>query len=1088
MRKQTHLKKALSLALAAAMAVSVCTTALADEPNTADMTESTTVTEVQDDEITTEQPVAEDTEKKQEESETETPEAEEDKAVEDAEGEEQADVKEETLPTDESSAKENSAENDVALLTDEETTNPVSTTLQEQINAAQNGDTITLDKDYTEKLTIDAGKSLTLNLNGHTLANVSGTRTLMNSGELIVVGPGTIKNDAGKYALYNNGGKLTIVSGRIEGELYSAKRQKQNPEVIIKGGEFLGNVTNKVANTMTITGGTFKNEPSRSIINNTDYEAVASGDMWVVQRKADVAKIGETGYTSLGNALAAVQSGDTIQLLASVSSSSFTVKDGKKLTIDLNGQNITLSKNTNITVENGSLNVTGQGSIIGNTEEGKDYPTFNIVGSDSNVADYSVVTIGKDVTVSNDNWYGIGVRPANKDSSASYGVKVNIEGKIVAPYGITVNGAIKEETGNIPEITIAETGEINSTSTAKSSALYAAGYGKYTVNGTVKGTDFGVEIRAGELVVGETAEISSTTAPTECEANGNGSTTKGAGVSISQHSTGLPVTVTINGGTISACTPVYEVNPQNNPDSAIEKVHVTINNGKFNGKAAAVYAKDESTTTIVNGLFNIYTPAISDLNKLIRTEGMTIVENTDPDTKDAYPFTVGKKEETAEVTVNSDVAVKDSEVKAPDADAKIDTGKEKEVKDVASKTSFNTKEDASASEENPTQDTLEKAGDAAVKKELTPVIKDAKEDQYKEEVSNAQTELTYVVMPYLDIQPKAYTETVEPEDAGEVTVLTLDITPKYNLVLTDKDTAQNAKSDPNEIRTENSASGTKNAIVVSEGNDLKVEGTVKLDLPVNGDVVNALTGKDVFVLHDHEGTKYIYEATLEGNTISFENPNGFSDFSIVAVAQNTGVTINFEGIGDKSYTMSDVAAKTEFPAASKDGYTFKGWQIGDKIVTNMDYALWTALDKAAENAATPVFEKNPAPAASGDSSSASTPAPTATTAPSVGGSEVYYTCVACGHHDWTATAEGYKCNYCDHLESVKQLSGYANVKGTYEPKTSTAKAAAAGKSDVKSSSAIPQTSDDMPIIPIAVIAIAALLGLGVTVVLKRKHN
>ena len=40
----------------------------------------------------------------------------------------------------------------------------------------------------------------------------------------------------------------------------------------------------------------------------------------------------------------------------------------------------------------------------------------------------------------------------------------------------------------------------------------------------------------------------------------------------------------------------------------------------------------------------------------------------------------------------------------------------------------------------------------------------------------------------------------------------------------------------------------------------------------------------------------------------------------------------------------------------------------------------------------------------------------------------------------------------------------------------------------KTMSAIPQTSDDMPVTALTVIALAALLGLGVTVVMKRKHE
>ena len=76
---------------------------------------------------------------------------------------------------------------------------------------------------------------------------------------------------------------------------------------------------------------------------------------------------------------------------------------------------------------------------------------------------------------------------------------------------------------------------------------------------------------------------------------------------------------------------------------------------------------------------------------------------------------------------------------------------------------------------------------------------------------------------------------------------------------------------------------------------------------------------------------------------------------------------------------------------------------------------------------------------------------------------------------------GSKCDTCGHLESAKQLSGYANVKGVYTPQTT-------GAAQAAKASTIPQTSDDMPIIPIVVISIAALLGLGVTAYLKKKQN
>ena len=96
----------------------------------------------------------------------------------------------------------------------------------------------------------------------------------------------------------------------------------------------------------------------------------------------------------------------------------------------------------------------------------------------------------------------------------------------------------------------------------------------------------------------------------------------------------------------------------------------------------------------------------------------------------------------------------------------------------------------------------------------------------------------------------------------------------------------------------------------------------------------------------------------------------------------------------------------------------------------------------------------------------------------------YYTCKACGYHDWTAVDGGYKCNHCGYIESVKQLAGYPNVKGT----ATVGKAAANAGTTKAAMSAIPQTSDDMPITALAIAAIAALLGLGVTVALKRKNQ
>ena len=99
---------------------------------------------------------------------------------------------------------------------------------------------------------------------------------------------------------------------------------------------------------------------------------------------------------------------------------------------------------------------------------------------------------------------------------------------------------------------------------------------------------------------------------------------------------------------------------------------------------------------------------------------------------------------------------------------------------------------------------------------------------------------------------------------------------------------------------------------------------------------------------------------------------------------------------------------------------------------------------------------------------------------------MYYTCPACGYHDWTATSEGYRCNNCGYLESTKQLSGYSNVKGVYEPKSGAAAAPAAA--NAVNTSGVPQTSDDLPLGLLIVVAIAAAGAVCGLVVLRKRSK
>ena len=160
-------------------------------------------------------------------------------------------------------------------------------TLQAAINAAQDGQTVTLLADATEDATIAAGKNITLDLGGKTLMNTnSGKATLtIAKGATATVKNGSIVGGTGYYTIDNygaatledvtatagntdssmirNDGTLTIESGSYSGGLNVVKSEEDST-LNINGGKFeLSYATNGYTGVVfaygntTITGGEF---------------------------------------------------------------------------------------------------------------------------------------------------------------------------------------------------------------------------------------------------------------------------------------------------------------------------------------------------------------------------------------------------------------------------------------------------------------------------------------------------------------------------------------------------------------------------------------------------------------------------------------------------------------------------------------------------------------------------------------------------------------------------------------------------------------------------------------------------------------
>lgn len=143
------------------------------------------------------------------------------------------------------------------------------TTLASAIAEADNK-TVTLLKDVTEDLVIPADKTVTLDLNGKKLTNVS-SNTITNNGTLTITGEGTVDNVThAKAAVWNNVGGTVIIDGgtytRSAEASTSATNSGNNSYYVIDN-----------YGTLTINKGTFKFSDNNtgafsSLIHNGWYD------------------------------------------------------------------------------------------------------------------------------------------------------------------------------------------------------------------------------------------------------------------------------------------------------------------------------------------------------------------------------------------------------------------------------------------------------------------------------------------------------------------------------------------------------------------------------------------------------------------------------------------------------------------------------------------------------------------------------------------------------------------------------------------------------------------------------------------------
>lgn len=349
----------------------------------------------------------------------------------------------------------------------------------------------------------------------------------------------------------------------VNGATYNSITATTSSNTLVIGSDV------KKVNTLTVKAGAV--EIYGRVNNVVKEEGAGEIKVWTVYTVAQ-----------LQNAVKATKNvvlGKDISALAQI----VLINDGAEVDVNLNGYKIT-KYYAPLKIQNAKVNFIGTGTISASSQH-----VIQVVGSGTDVADYSVVTIGPDVTVSNGNGSTWGIL-IDKDAAGTYknyGIVLNIEGSIVTrdnggAGAITINGSNTNTTGNVPVINLnganIKFGNVG---------IYAAGYAEWNLtNTTIEGKNSALEVRAGKVTFNG-GEYKSTNSPFSIAANGSGTTISGAALGISQHTTDLPIDVVVNDGTFTGEYAIYEEDVQNS--TAKDKIKLTVNDGTFNG---AIYSQN----------------------------------------------------------------------------------------------------------------------------------------------------------------------------------------------------------------------------------------------------------------------------------------------------------------------------------------------------------------------------------------------------------------------------------------------------------------------------------------------------------------
>jgi len=358
-------------------------------------------------------------------------------------------------------------------------------TLADAIRLATKGQTVRLLADVEQNTQLTIGKSITLDLNGKTIKNTvdiwgdtaNAILSITNGAKVTITGNGTIdakENDC--YTINVVKGDLTIENGTFYGNVSVV--QVEEGTLSVKGGTFdlhqkwegsskyLFNCIDSEFTSgnakVAISGGTFVGfdpnvSPEQKVDGKTPSFAAPGVGITKNENGSFTAAAGMTAqildkdgnsvkaYSTLAEAVAAAQDGQTVRLLADAESS---IKVNANITIDLNKMTVTGSFVTygEVTIQNGTIDVPDGKT---NYAYGKlTLADVDITGKAASSSLLSVnyngsVTIDKDSTIvadSEQRHFPAVFIKGQDDSGKTYAPELNIYGTVQSAKTPAIQG------------------------------------------------------------------------------------------------------------------------------------------------------------------------------------------------------------------------------------------------------------------------------------------------------------------------------------------------------------------------------------------------------------------------------------------------------------------------------------------------------------------------------------------------------------------------------------------------------------------------------------------------------------------------